>query len=691
MGQLFSNNGKTTLANSVDTITTSIVVVDASKFPVITGGNTFKATLENLNRTAVEIIEVTQVVGNTLTVVRAQEGTVATAFDAGSFVEGRLTAGWLNDAGTKLGTVSATELGYLNGVTSGIQGQIDGKESTITTLAVSKGGTGVSTLTGLVKGNGTSAMTAAVAGTDYVIPSGSITGNAATATTLQTARTINGVSFNGSADITIADSTKIPTTEKGTANGVATLGSDGKVPSTQLPSYVDDVLEFTNLAGFPATGESGKIYVALDTNKTYRWSGTAYIYITSGAVDSVAGKTGVVTLVKADVGLVNVDNTSDADKPISTATQTALDAKLASASYTASDVLAKIKTVDGDGSGLDADLLDGIDSTGFVQRKHLGGIGDYVISVIPLVDLTNTDSQSQSFFSGRIHLNRPNGIYSGMFADVVMQKKYNSTDLMANIFEVGNEFLTPVTFTYNGVKYGGVKILPANAQVYDNIYIDGLWRGVSPLLQRLDYYHSQTSTVLNADINGSITETGIDIGNRIYANGGTVWHQGNDGSGSGLDADMLDGQQGSWYAPKDSPDFTGTPTTTTPTTGDSSTRIASTAYVNAEIANDAVTKTSNTGAAALPAGTVAQRPTGINGLIRYNSDFDQFEGFKSGSWSGLGGATGGAGNPAFYENDTAIIVGYTISTGKNAMSAGPISINDGVTVTIPDGSTWTVV
>lgn len=164
-----------------------------------------------------------------------------------------------------------------------------------------------------------------------------------------------------------------------------------------------------------------------------------------------------------------------------------------------------------------------------------------------------------------------------------------------------------------------------------------------------------------------------------------------DGASSGLDADLLDGQQGSWYAPKDSPAFTGTPTTTTATTGDSSTRIASTAYVNAEIANDAVTKTSSTGAAALPTGTVAERPTGANGLIRYNSDFDQFEGYKSGSWSGLGGATGGAGNPAFYENDTVITANYTITTGKNAMTAGPVSINNGVTVTIPDGSTWTVV
>ena len=53
----------------------------------------------------------------------------------------------------------------------------------------------------------------------------------------------------------------------------------GKVPVTQLPSYVDDVLEFANLAAFPTTGETGKIYVALDTNFTYRWSGSVYVQI----------------------------------------------------------------------------------------------------------------------------------------------------------------------------------------------------------------------------------------------------------------------------------------------------------------------------------------------------------------------------------------------------------------------------
>lgn len=79
---------------------------------------------------------------------------------------------------------------------------------------------------------------------------------------------------------------------KGATNGVAELGSDGKVPSSQLPSYVDDVLEYANLSSFPATGETGKIYIAQDTNKTYRWSGSAYVEISAslalGATSSTA-------------------------------------------------------------------------------------------------------------------------------------------------------------------------------------------------------------------------------------------------------------------------------------------------------------------------------------------------------------------------------------------------------------------
>lgn len=91
----------------------------------------------------------------------------------------------------------------------------------------------------------------------------------------------------------------------------------------------EEVIEAANLAAFPATGEAGKLYVAIDTGLAYRWTGSVYVEISAAPVQSVAGKTGAVTLAKGDVGLGNVDNTSDASKPVSTATQAALDGKAA--------------------------------------------------------------------------------------------------------------------------------------------------------------------------------------------------------------------------------------------------------------------------------------------------------------------------------------------------------------------------
>jgi hypothetical protein len=72
---------------------------------------------------------------------------------------------------------------------------------------------------------------------------------------------------------------KVDSSLVGANNGIATLDEAGKVPSSQLPSFVDDVLEYADLAGFPETGESGKIYIAIDTGLTYRWSGSIYVEI----------------------------------------------------------------------------------------------------------------------------------------------------------------------------------------------------------------------------------------------------------------------------------------------------------------------------------------------------------------------------------------------------------------------------
>lgn len=232
------------------------------------------------------------------------------------------------------------------------------------------------------------------------------------------------------ADTTLQNNINAINNSKGVANGIATLDQNGLVPSSQLPSYVDDVIEVSTFSALPDTGESGKIYITQDTNLTYRWSGTAYVEISqslalgetsstayagdkgkattdklnktsnkvvvgpstvnpstdkvvlkyqthftstnsdsedshtiNAATTSQAGvmtsadktklnglkdqagitadidtvqtnlethinnKTNPHEVTKAQVGLGNVDNTADTDKPISTATQSALDAK----------------------------------------------------------------------------------------------------------------------------------------------------------------------------------------------------------------------------------------------------------------------------------------------------------------------------------------------------------------------------
>lgn len=99
-----------------------------------------------------------------------------------------------------------------------------------------------------------------------------------------------------------------------------------------------------------------------------------------------------------------------------------------------------------------------------------------------------------------------------------------------------------------------------------------------------------------------------------------------------------------------------------------------------------------TGFMLIPKGTTAQRPVSpVNGEIRYNTDTSQFEGYQGGEWGQLGGgATGGGGDEVFVENGVTVTTNYTLSTGKNAESVGPITVNSGVTVTIPSTQRWVI-
>jgi hypothetical protein len=98
------------------------------------------------------------------------------------------------------------------------------------------------------------------------------------------------------------------------------------------------------------------------------------------------------------------------------------------------------------------------------------------------------------------------------------------------------------------------------------------------------------------------------------------------------------------------------------------------------------------GAVILPAGTTAQRPSGTSGSIRYNTTTGQFEGYTTSAWGSIGGgATGGGNDTVFFLNSNTVTANYTITSGYNALSAGPITINANVTVNISNGANWVVV
>lgn len=111
-----------------------------------------------------------------------------------------------------------------------------------------------------------------------------------------------------------------------------------------------------------------------------------------------------------------------------------------------------------------------------------------------------------------------------------------------------------------------------------------------------------------------------------------------------------------------------------------------------ELDTDKVPRTSLTGSAKMPIGTTAERDASPSvGYMRHNSDYGRAEEFDGTNWKGLGGAAGAGGDAVFYENDQTVDNDYTLTTGKNAMSAGPVTISTGVIVTVPTGQTWSIV
>jgi hypothetical protein len=139
------------------------------------------------------------------------------------------------------------------------------------------------------------------------------------------------------------------------------------------------------------------------------------------------------------------------------------------------------------------------------------------------------------------------------------------------------------------------------------------------------------------------------------------------------------------YVPGDAANITST------ATGDVSATNVQAAI--AELDTEKVPRTSTTGSAVLPSGTEAQRDGSPSaGYIRFNSDASSFEGYNGTAWGAIGGGATGGGTDAWaLEHDNTITTNYTIGSGKNVINAGPMTINAGVTVTVPTGSSWSIV
>lgn len=496
---------------------------------------------------------------------------------------------------------------------------------------------------------------------------GNVSGNASTATALATARSFSltgvitaaSVNFDGTGNVALATSiadaalsiaktsglqaaldAKVASSLLGVAGGVATLDGTGKVPASQLPSFVDDVVEYANLAAFPATGVAGVLYVALDTGRLYRWSGSVYNWINAsvGAADTatkwltartitLSGKaSGSVSIdgsadvtlnvtglsgVKADVGLGNVDNTSDANKPVSTAQQTALNLKanLSGATFTGSvagpnfqsenpnNTLANINLswlsdaprlrIGGSGTGAAGTFT--IQGTSDFVRMSLDSAGNGAFAGSTLTVGGNTvyhagnfnpatklDATANAVSATKLVTARNiNGVAFDGTANITLT--FTKSDVgLGNVDNTSdaNKPISTATATALADKVGitatGLGKVGANGN--DSVTITpALWSALPSGYSRFmngsigtgggaptasyGYFHK----FAQRDVSGGWAGLWIDYsGNHnlyigvaadstVNATWRKVWTDANDGSGSGLDSDLLDGQDGTYY------------------------------------------------------------------------------------------------------------------------------------------------
>lgn len=297
--------------------------------------------------------------------------------------------------------------------------------------------------------------------------------------------------------------------EKGAANGYAPLGADSKISATYLPAYVDDVVEYANLAAFPDPGDTGKLYVALDTNFIYRWSGSVYIQIGgggAGAVDSVFGRVGAITAQVGDYSSFYVLKTGDT-----------MTGKLLVNAGLSGNFIADFENTD-----------NGTSSNGIIVR----------------VKNTSSNNTIQRWIANNVEVARmgANSVFT-MNGSIVSDIFSGSGAQPFRLYGTGTE----------NSNVGYYSIYESNGSIRQG-YV-GFPSGSN---SNMIMFNDRASSYIGLGGSGGINDL-------IYFQGGNtniVWHSGNDGPGSGMNADLLDGLNAGSFIRTDSSSTVGNFTTT---------------------------------------------------------------------------------------------------------------------------------
>lgn len=639
---------------------------------------------------------------------------------------------------------------------------------------------------------------------------GPLTGNAATATTLQTARTINGVSFNGSANITVADSTKLPLAG-GTLSGTlftktpiyeATLtdignGSDApiRVPEIVLPldavGYVPAIhaSAMTTSSGYKThvsmglyrgsnTWSESGAYIAVGGHDNYP---TEAFYFKSGATighssgsinllgnaasassvawTGVSGRPTAVSAFTNDSGYVTgsgVVNSSYRsvieDTRAGQRTPNDYNVKLASYEFTNLIVSGwhSALTMKGWDNGYTAWQIIGPSDVGAHENWYLrsgvntvwnslrailhsgnynsysptltggGASGDWNIRAYPrradTGGVLNFYWQGQAGqppwlwggsngadmyvynpsnfnVAGAVNLttNRTNWSSNGTISAVVGQLAWKNYNNNHTIFDASA-----------GTSPDGTAVNNTNAQI--------AWAGSYPTLMGwngANTYGVRVDSARISDVSSSVAAGG-DGAITSQHNGNTGWMgrilSKNATSDKAAFLGTYGGIAGVFAHNNALTAWADLYVNTVDGASGGAVRLPATTFINSSQAIHAgnyssysptLTGTGASGtwginvtgtAAAVPAGATASRPANATGKVYFNTDLNRFEGNNGSDWGSLGAA-----NNIFWENDQVVTANYTVGAGKNAGTFGPITIASGVTVTVPAGSTWSVV